>query len=89
MILGDLKLIPLAADQVANVMIQPSNQYDVGTGPGKEREATVQGGVAGLLLDARGRPLYFPADEQSRKDLLVNWFKSVNLYDEKALEALI
>ncbi len=87
--LGDLKLIPLGADEEAKVFVEPANQYDIGAGPGKELEATVQGGVAGLLLDARGRPLYFPEDDQQRRDLLVKWFKATNLYDEKELEELI
>jgi hypothetical protein len=87
--LGDLKLIPLAPDQEAKAHIEPANLYDVGAGPGKELDAVVQGGVAGLLLDARGRPLYFPSDDQKRKDLLITWFKATGLYDEKALEALI
>ena len=87
--LGDLKLIPLTAEQEAKVHVEPANQYDVGAGPGQELDAVVQGGVAGLLLDARGRPLYFPTDDQKRKDMLLKWFKAVDLYDEKALEALI
>jgi hypothetical protein len=87
--LGDLKLIPLGAEEEATVFVQPTQHYDVGAGPGKELEATVQGGVAGLLLDARGRPLYFPEDDQKRKELLLKWFKATELYDEEALEALI
>ncbi|MCW4012098.1 MAG: glutamate mutase L [Candidatus Bathyarchaeota archaeon] len=87
--LGDLKLIELGADEEAKVFVEPAAQYDVGEGPGKELEATVQGGVAGLLLDARGRPLYFPEDDQKRKELLIKWFKATKLYDEEALEALI
>jgi uncharacterized protein (TIGR01319 family) len=89
MALGDLRLIPLGTDEEANVTVEPSNQYDLGAGLGKTLETTVHGGVAGLLLDARGRPLYFPDDDEKRKEMLVNWFKSVALYDDKALEALI
>jgi hypothetical protein len=87
--LGDLKLIPLGPEEEAKVFVEPAAHYDIGAGPGKELEATVQGGVAGLLLDARGRPLYFPEDDQKRKELLIKWFKATNLYDEKELEALI
>jgi hypothetical protein len=87
--LGDLKLIELAEHEEAKVFVEPAQQYDVGAGPGKELETTVQGGVAGLLLDARGRPLYFPEDDQIRKELLLKWFKATELYDEEALEALI
>ena len=87
--LGDLKLLPLGAEEEAKVFVEPAPQYDIGAGPGKELEATVQGGVAGLLLDARGRPMYFPEDDQKRKDLLITWFKATGLYDEKELEELI
>ena len=87
--LGDLKLIQLTAEQEAKVHVEPTNQYDVGAGPGQELDTVVQGGIAGLLLDARGRPLYFPSDDQKRKEILLKWFKAVDLYDEKALEALI
>lgn len=87
--LGDLKLIELGEHEEANVLVQPAQQYDIGAGPGKELEATVQGGVAGLLLDARGRPLYFPEDDQKRKELLLKWFKATKLYDEESLEALV
>jgi len=87
--LGDLKLIPLGPDHEVNVHIKPANQYNVGAGLGEELKTTVQGGVAGLLLDARGRPLYFPDDDAQRKQLLLKWFKAVGLYDEKALEALV
>ncbi|MFW6109474.1 MAG: glutamate mutase L, partial [archaeon] len=78
--LGDLKLIPLGEGEEAKVFVEPANQYDIGAGPGKELEATVQGGVAGLLLDARGRPLYLPDEEQKRKELLLKWFKAIDLY---------
>jgi uncharacterized protein (TIGR01319 family) len=87
--LGDLKLIPLASEHEAKVHIKPATQYNVGAGLGESLEATAQGGVAGILLDARGRPLYLPEDDNQRKELLLKWFKAVNLYDEEALEALI
>jgi len=87
--LGDLKLIKLGQNEKATVRIHPVSQYDVGAGPGKELEDTVEGGVAGLLLDARGRPLYLPEEDSKRKELLLKWFKATNLYPEESLEALI
>jgi hypothetical protein len=73
----------------AKAMITPAKDYDVGAGPGKELEATVSGGVAGVILDARGRPIYLPEEEDQRKELLLKWFKAMDLYDEKKLGALI
>ena len=89
MMLGDLKLIKLGPDEEADVVVKPAKQYDIGAGPGEALEATVQGGVAGLLLDARGRPLYFPEEDSKRKELLLSWFKATEMYDEEALGRLI
>ncbi len=87
--LGDVKLIKLAEREEAKATIIPAKEYDVGAGPGKELEATVSGGVAGVMLDARGRPLYLPEEEDQRKEMLLKWFKAMDLYDESKLEALI
>ena len=89
MMLGDLKLIKLGEDEEAKVVVRPAKLYDIGAGPGEELEATVQGGVAGLLLDARGRPLYFPEEDSARKELLLKWFKATDMYDEEALGRLL
>jgi len=89
MMLGDLKLIKLGADEEAKVVVKPAKQYDIGAGPGEALEATVQGGVAGLLLDARGRPLYFPEEDSQRKELLLSWFRTTEMYDEEALGRLL
>jgi hypothetical protein len=42
------------------------------------REA--QGGVVGLLLDGRGRPLQLPKDDTARVAALTKWFNAVGLY---------
>ena len=89
MMLGDLKLIKLGEDEEAKVVVRPEKLYDIGAGPGEELEATVQGGVAGLLLDARGRPMYFPEEDSARKELLLKWFKATGMYDEEALGRLL
>jgi uncharacterized protein (TIGR01319 family) len=87
--LGDIKLVKLTELEEAKATIIPGKEYDVGAGPGKELEATVSGGVAGVILDARGRPIYLPEEENQRRELLLTWFKAMNLYDESKLEALI
>jgi uncharacterized protein (TIGR01319 family) len=87
--LGDIKLVKLTELEEAKALITPAKEYDVGAGLGKELEATVSGGVAGVILDARGRPIYLPEEEDQRKVLLLKWFKAMDLYDESKLEALI
>ncbi len=67
----------------------PAKTFDVGEGPGKPKEATVIGGIAGILLDARGRPLYLPEDDAQRRDLLYKWFSTLKLYPEDPLKELV
>jgi uncharacterized protein (TIGR01319 family) len=77
---GDLTLIPLAREQEARITIQPAKQLDLGQGPGQSVTRPVQGGVVGLMLDGRGRPLQLPADQAARVAALTKWFKAVELY---------
>ena len=61
---GDLRRVPLATGETARVVVKPRRPFDAGNGPGKAVEADVEGGDAGLLLDARGRPISFSSDPQ-------------------------
>ena len=54
---GSLQLLPLAEGERCEVEILPVRRVDVGAGRGRPVTATVRGGAAGLILDARGRPL--------------------------------
>lgn len=63
---GDVDHIPLRRDQRARVIADPSPRTDIGVGPGKSRTLTVGGGLLGILIDARGRPI---PDNQSLDSL--------------------
>jgi len=77
---GDIKRIPLEEGQKVKVRIIPGRKFDVGNGRGRELVTEVEGGVVGLLIDARGRPLKLPEDDAKRKETLVKWFESVDMY---------
>ena len=77
---GDLKLFSLTRDQQATVTLQPSKQVDLGVGPGQSFTRTVKGGVVGLMLDGRGRPLQLPTDQAARVAMLTRWYQAVGLY---------
>jgi uncharacterized protein (TIGR01319 family) len=53
---GELRSIPLEGEE-AEVEVLPSKRFDMGSGRGKSVTARVAGGVVGLFIDARGRPL--------------------------------
>jgi len=45
-------------------------------------EFKVRGGTVGLILDARGRPLMVPANEQQHLAELTSWVQELNLFPE-------
>ena len=54
---GDIRLVPLGVDEVAEATFTPHRRLDLGAGRGKQVKKQIQGGEVGLLLDARRRPL--------------------------------
>ena len=47
---------------------------------GKSLEKIVEGGVVGIVIDARGRPLTLPEIEADRKKILRKWYSALDLY---------
>ena len=58
----------------------PDKKMDVGAGKGEPIETTVYGGVVGLILDGRDRPITIPNDSKSRLAALKSWSEAVNEY---------
>jgi uncharacterized protein (TIGR01319 family) len=77
---GDLRLYPLEPGSRAKVTMQPTKQVNLGLGAGVPVTREAQGGVVGLLLDGRGRPLQLPAEQSARVTALTKWFDAVGLY---------
>jgi len=82
---GAMKVIPLDDGKTAKARIQPSRLFHVGRGYGRTVETTVNGGVVGLIIDCRGRPLQLPENVSERNAKLIEWFRSMNLYPEDVL----
>ena len=80
LVFGELRLIPLDTDETATVELRPTKQVDVGAGKGVAVTKDARGGVVGLMLDGRGRPLQLPTDEKARVAALTKWYKAVELY---------
>jgi uncharacterized protein (TIGR01319 family) len=77
---GELRLFPLGVEERATVEMRPARQVDLGAGRGVAVTRDVRGGVVGLLLDGRGRPLRLPADPKARIAALTRWHEAVGLY---------
>ena len=77
---GELRLYLLPLGEKATVKLQPSRRFDVGAGNGQVVEAAVMGGVVGLVVDTRGRPLDIPTDTQQRVPQLTKWQSALDAY---------
>jgi uncharacterized protein (TIGR01319 family) len=70
---GDMILLPFESGDVVHAEIHPAKGFDMGEGVGKSVERTLQGGVVGLVIDARGRPLNLERNTQNRVEKLNKW----------------
>ena len=81
---GEFKLLPLDSEQKATIKVQPAKGVSMGAGAGVTVTKEVHGGVVGLLLDGRGRPLKLPAEQEARVASLKKWFNAVGLYPKES-----
>ena len=86
---GQMKRFPLGEGDKLTVQINPTHGFDAGAGPGHAVEAQVEGGVCGLILDGRGRPLALPEDAATRAKKLIEWFRSLDCYPAEPFKRLI
>ena len=76
---GALELINIPLGQTVNIKLQPLHRFDVGMGgPGASGSIKIVGGLMGLVVDARGRPLKFPDDPARRLEIVQKWHWTVN-----------
>jgi len=86
---GDLLLVPLGLGESAEAVLEPGKNLDLGQGKGKAVEATLHGGVVGLVFDARGRrPFQLPEDAAQRVAVLQRWNDALNIYSRSQEPAL-
>jgi hypothetical protein len=76
---GTIEVIPLRANEQALLTLFPAPTVDVGLGPGERARAAeeIDGGLVGLIIDARGRPLPLPTDDMERQARLHQWSQAL------------
>lgn len=76
---GELRVLPLGVGETIEATLKPARGFDVGAGKGKPVEATLEGGVVGIVVDTRGRPLQLPQDNTQRRQKLIEWMSALGL----------
>jgi hypothetical protein len=74
---GELINLPLPVGQKAKLVVRPTRSFDLGEGKGKVIEEIIDGGVVGVILDGRGRPLQLPDDDTERNAKLLRWLQAI------------
>ena len=62
---GELLLLSIPKGEY-DCLIQPNGNVDLGFGKGNEFKGTIYGGEVGIVLDGRGRDIYFSNDASER-----------------------
>ncbi|MCJ7508713.1 MAG: glutamate mutase L [candidate division Zixibacteria bacterium] len=85
---GEMKRILLDVGEKAEAVLDPLRGFDIGKGKGARIETKISGGVAGIILDGRGRPFILPTDDKIRVNKLKEWMLALDIYPKEALESL-
>ncbi len=78
---GEMCVIEAPYEPIKATLV-PYKSIDVGAGKGEPITTTVYGGVVGIMLDGRGRPLELPTDPAQRIEKLSNWSRDFNEYPD-------
>ena len=77
---GELRLIPLSEDATGEIEVLPKRGFDVGNGKGQPIKQEIKGGVVGVIIDARGRPIFTEGDKSGNKSLVSSWAEVLKAY---------
>jgi len=77
---GNIAILPLGVGESAQAVINPERGFDVGAGGGKALEARVEGGLVGVIIDCRGRPLALADDDRTRMEAHRKWAVQLDAY---------
>jgi hypothetical protein len=78
---GEMKLFPeLTVGEEGVLEANPTRAFDIGDGRGKTLQKRVKGGVVGMVLDGRGRPLGLNEDHAARRKQLLEWGEIMGSY---------
>jgi hypothetical protein len=78
----------LKEGKTADIEGNVDSPFSLSTKDGSSRRFTamVEGGVVGILIDARGRPIDLPEDDEARRKKLREWFGGLDAYPVEILE---
>jgi hypothetical protein len=83
---GEVVLLPLGLGETVKAKLTPAKGTDMGWGPGKTVEKELHGGVVGLILDGRGRPIALDPADPERVGKIRRWTEALVAYPDSQSE---
>jgi uncharacterized protein (TIGR01319 family) len=85
---GTIQRIELGEGENAEIEGSVSSPFSLSskTGNGRRFIEKVEGGVVGLIIDARGRPIDLPKDDNARRKKVREWYSALGAYPLHILE---
>jgi uncharacterized protein (TIGR01319 family) len=84
---GSIARLDLEVGETASAEIKPARGFDCGKGSGSNISMEVEGGLCGVIIDARGRrPMYLPTEPKERVAKLLEWIEAMNVYPLETLK---
>jgi hypothetical protein len=77
---GEVMLVAAGTEESCEVDVRPARGVDVGAGPSRALVRQCRGGQVGVVLDARGRPILFPAGAEERRRMIARWLSAMDIY---------
>ncbi|HON86994.1 MAG TPA: glutamate mutase L [Bacillota bacterium] len=85
---GEITVIPIDGADATTIEVIPGRNFDVGAGPGKPMTKEAVGGVTGVILDGRARPIVFPAANGYQYGAVARWYSEFDAYPAEFLDEL-
>ena len=76
---GSIKVIPCGKGEYKDLTLEPGKGFDLGAGKGKAITKRVEGGMVGIMVDARGRPFNLANDVATRVAKHREWLSAMGL----------
>jgi hypothetical protein len=85
---GSIQRIKLKEGETAEIEGELNNPFTLATKDGINRrfKTEVLGGVVGVIIDSRGRPVDLPQEDEARRKKLREWLVELDAYPPSALE---
>jgi uncharacterized protein (TIGR01319 family) len=85
---GTIQRIEVEEGNIAEMEGNVFSPFSLATaeGSGRRFSAKVEGGVVGIVIDARGRPIDLPKDDEVRRWMLRKWYGGLDTYPAEVLE---